>query len=86
VFGEDLKSINNSRPSSPIKIKERTANILSNEFNIGLLPELRQLSDRDAEVLAVWEEEYMLAPVEVNSSRGDVVNLRELAIPDLYTL
>ncbi len=66
MFGDDLKSVYNSRPSSPIKIKERTANILSTEYNIGQLPELRQLSERGAEVPAIWEEEYMLAAVEVN--------------------
>jgi hypothetical protein len=51
-----------------------------------MMPELRPLTDRDAEVPAIWEEEYMLAPVEVDSSRGDVFDLKELVIPDLYTL
>lgn len=44
------------------------------------------MTDREAEVPAIWEEEYMLAPVEVDSSKGDVIDLKELAIPDLYTL
>ena len=43
------------------------------------------MTDRHMEVPAIWEEVYMLAPVEVDSGKGDVLNLKELIIPDLFS-